>query len=159
LGKVGSIPLRAYRLDEDFLRLYKSKQLSTKALIEKNFGVRPIFNELTIEAKNSLLIGSFISAVGGSALNSVFGDRDDSSLEKAMAKNLDFLYESVDDLSVNMSRLFGYSRAQMKQQQIISSLRQRKVRNSSIHIHPSIQSIHNTLGIVNDNHHMIMIII
>ena len=126
LGKTGSIPLRAFRLDNDFLDLYKTKQVSTKSLLEKHFGTKAIFKELEIEAQNTLLIGSFISALGSSGQVSLFSDVDENALDKSMAKNLEFLGESVDDLSSQMSRLYGYSRAAMKQQHNLSSLKQKK---------------------------------
>jgi len=114
----GILALKAFRLTQAFMEIYKPNQPFTKdSLTKGNISFQEIFEEIPIKIHNSYLVEAFLHELEekGTASDSAY-ERLDLSTNPFLEKNLEFLIECLDDLSQEQNKFQYYQRNLQKQQ-------------------------------------------
>jgi translation initiation factor 3 subunit H len=114
----GILALKAFRLTQAFMEIYKPNQPFTKdSLTKGNISFQEIFEEIPIKIHNSFLVEAFLHELEekGTASDSAY-ERLDLSTNPFLEKNLEFLIECLDDLSQEQNKFQYYQRNLQKQQ-------------------------------------------
>ncbi|KAK8938342.1 Eukaryotic translation initiation factor 3 subunit H [Platanthera guangdongensis] len=113
----GVLALKALKLTETFMDLYRHNNFVGEKLREKKLSWVDIFEEIPIKVSNSALISSFMTVLEPDS-QVVQCDLDRLKLSTApfMERNLEFLIECMDDLSSEQNKLQYYYRNLSRQQ-------------------------------------------
>merc|ERR1712137_78830 len=125
----GTLSLKAYRLTESFMELYKAQSFSQKSLDQARLSFNDIFEEVKIEVKNSTLSNAWLWDIEGSAaINSIGMNQLDLSGSAFLEKNLEVIIDYIDDLSAEQNKYQLYQRQVGRQQM---QLQKRKSENAA----------------------------
>lgn len=132
----GSLALKAIRLTDQFMEMYKGMELSAEKIFEKKLAWSDIFVEIPIEVRNSALVTGLMQLVGSDApVTQVDFDRFNVSTNPFLEKNLEFLVECMDDLSYEAQRVNQHQRnlqrLQVQQAQWIQKRRQENLQRKA----------------------------
>jgi len=126
---LGVLALKAYRLTDDFMQEFATKEFNSKSLDKSNFSLEDIFIEVPIEVTNSHLNAAYLWEIeSDSKLRNIALNGLDLSGSHFLEKNLDVAIEYLDELSSEQLKFQGYQRALHKQQ---AQLQKRKTENAS----------------------------
>lgn len=113
----GILALKALKLQDSFMELYKNNQFTGEKLREKNLTWQDIFEEIPVKISNSVLVSSIISELETDApVTQGDYDRLVLSTNPFMEENIEFLIECMDDLTVEQQKLQYYYRNVSRQQ-------------------------------------------
>ncbi|GAB2267051.1 Eukaryotic translation initiation factor 3 subunit H [Dionaea muscipula] len=125
----GVLALKALKLSDSFMELYRNNNFTGEKLREKNLSWVDIFEEIPIKVTNSPLISAFMMELeADSPVSQCDFDRLQLSSKPYMERNLEFLMECMEDLSQEQQK-FQYhyrnlSRQQTQQQAWLQKRRQ-----------------------------------
>lgn len=127
----GQVALRAIRLKEAFIALFKEGKLTGKEMREAAVSWRDVFVEVPIRIHNSSLAQALISDHNPGA-GATVGDLERLGLANAayLSKNMSSLIECMDDLLGEQQKVSMYHRNVARQQQQMAAwLQKRKQEN------------------------------
>jgi len=113
---LGVLSLKAYRLTQQFMDVYKTQTFTKESLNSNNLSFQDIFEEIPIKIHNSLLVNGFLGELQEKKIAEDSFDRLDLSTNPFLEKNLDFLGECLDDLAGEQNKFQFYQKAVQKQQ-------------------------------------------
>lgn len=113
----GVLALKALKLTDPFMDLYRNQNFTGEKLREKNLTWQDIFQEIPVKISNSALVSAIMTELetDSPATQSDF-DRLVLSTNPFMERNLEFLIECMDDLSMEQQRFQYYYRNLSRQQ-------------------------------------------
>jgi len=110
----GALSLKAYRLTQSFMKLYRTQSFTKDSLNKSNVSYKDIFEEIPIRIHNSLLSSALLYELQEAGAESDF-EKLDLSTNPFLEKNLEFLVECLDDLSSEQTKLQYYQRNLQRQ--------------------------------------------
>jgi len=127
----GSLSLQAFRLTEQFMKLFQDHEFSHEALTAAGMNYSEIFEEIPIKIHNSSLINALMYELEA---RDVIPKPEHSRLEMSsgqiLEKNLEFLIDESEELITEQHKLqFHYRAVQRQQQQQAKWIQQRKQEN------------------------------
>ncbi|OQU81339.1 hypothetical protein SORBI_3006G044600 [Sorghum bicolor] len=125
----GVLALKALKLTDSFMDLYRNNGLTGEKLREKKLSWVDIFEEIPIKVSNSALVSAFMKELEPeSPVTQCDFDRLKLSTAPFMERNLEFLIGCMDDLSSEQNKFQYYyrnlSRQQSQQQAWLQKRRQ-----------------------------------
>ncbi|KAG0572608.1 hypothetical protein KC19_VG109900 [Ceratodon purpureus] len=129
----GVLALKALKLSEGFMELYRTQNFTGEKLREKNLSWKNIFEEIPVKVSNSALVSSLMNELEPEtpATQCDF-DRLVLSTNPFMEQNLEFLIECMDDLSMEQQKFQYYYRNLSRQQaQQQAWLQKRRTENAA----------------------------
>ena len=125
----GILALKALRLTDAFMELYKSQSFTQKSLDQARLSFNDIFEEINISISNSHLISAYLWEIEGNKTLSQIGLKGlDLSNTTFLEKNVEVIIEYIDDLNMEQLKYQNYHRSLGKQQ---SQLQKRKLENNT----------------------------
>uniref|UniRef100_A0A0C9RGM9 Eukaryotic translation initiation factor 3 subunit H n=1 Tax=Wollemia nobilis TaxID=56998 RepID=A0A0C9RGM9_9CONI len=113
----GVLALKALKLQDSFMELYKNQEFTGEKLREKNLTWVDIFEEIPVKISNSALVSAFMAELEtDSPVTQGDYDKLVLSTNPFIEKNLEFLIECMDDLSGEQQRFQYYYRNLQRQQ-------------------------------------------
>ncbi|GLJ52188.1 hypothetical protein SUGI_1110170 [Cryptomeria japonica] len=113
----GVLAMKALKLQESFMDLYKNQEFTGEKLREKNLTWVDIFEEIPVKISNSTLVSAIMTELEtDSPVTQGDYDRLALSTNPFIEKNLEFLIECMDDLSGEQQRFQYYYRNLQRQQ-------------------------------------------
>jgi len=113
----GTLTLKAYRLTQSFMELFKTQPFTKESLNESNLSFNEIIEEIPVRIHNSLLVSALLEEF---SLSSPLMQPDFESLNMGinpyLEKVVESLTEAVDDLAVEQNRFQYYQKALARQQ-------------------------------------------
>ncbi|CAA2957491.1 eukaryotic translation initiation factor 3 subunit H [Olea europaea subsp. europaea] len=129
----GVLALKALKLADSFMDLYKNNNFTGEKLREKNLSWVDIFEEIPIKVSNSALISAFMTELETDTPVKQCGyDRLQLSTNPFLERNMEFLIECMDDLSMEQQKFqFYYRNLSRQQAQQQAWLQKRRTENMS----------------------------
>ncbi|KAA3454681.1 eukaryotic translation initiation factor 3 subunit H-like isoform X1 [Gossypium australe] len=122
----GVLALKALKLSDSFMELYRANSFTGEKLREKNLSWMDIFEEIPIKVSNSALISAFMTELeSDTPVTQCDYDRLQLSSNPYMERNMEFLIECMDDLSFQ----FYYRSLSRQQAQQQAWLQKRRADN------------------------------
>ncbi|KAM5569864.1 eukaryotic translation initiation factor 3 subunit H [Rosa sericea] len=113
----GVLALKALKLSDSFMELYRSNNFTGEKLREKNLSWVDIFEEIPIKVSNSALISAFMTELeADTPVIQCDYDRLQLSTSPFLERNMEFLIECMDDLSMEQQKFQYYYRNVSRQQ-------------------------------------------
>ncbi|KAL6188917.1 hypothetical protein ACLB2K_040308 [Fragaria x ananassa] len=113
----GVLALKALKLSDSFMELYRSNNFTGEKLREKNLSWVDIFEEIPIKVSNSALISAFMTELeADTPVTQCDCDRLQLSTSPFLERNVEFLIECMDDLSTDQQKFQYYYRNLSRQQ-------------------------------------------
>lgn len=113
----GILAFKALRLSDSFMELYRANSFIGEKLREKNLTWVDIFEEIPIKVSNSALISAFMTELEpDSPVSQCDYDRLQLSSAPFVERNIEFLIECMDDLTVEQQKFQYYYRNLSRQQ-------------------------------------------
>ncbi|KAB5527570.1 hypothetical protein DKX38_021417 [Salix brachista] len=113
----GVLALKALKLSDSFMDLYRSNNFTGEKLREKNLSWVDIFEEIPIKVSNSALISAFMTELeDDTPVTQCDYDRLQLSTSPYLERNVEFLIECMDDLSIEQQKFQYYYRNLSRQQ-------------------------------------------
>ncbi|CAM6108845.1 unnamed protein product [Calypogeia fissa] len=113
----GILALKALRLTDSFMELYRTQNFTGEKLREKNMSWTSIFEEIPVKISNSSLVSSVMTELESDAPSTQSDfDRLLLSTNPFYEKNLEFLIECMDDLGMEQQKFQYYYRNLSRQQ-------------------------------------------
>lgn len=127
-GNQGVLALKAFKLSDSFMELYRSNSFTGEKLREKNLTWVDIFEEIPIKVSNSPLISATMTELeSDSPVTQCDYDRLHFSSTPYLEKNVELMIKSIDELAGCQQSLQQYyrnvSRVQAQQQQWLQKRR------------------------------------
>ncbi|KAF3573913.1 hypothetical protein F2Q69_00063561 [Brassica cretica] len=114
---LGVLALKALKLSDSFMELYRAGNFTGDKLREKNFSWMDIFEEIPIKVSNSALVSAFMTELETDApVSQGDYDRLQSSTTPFLENNMEFLIKCMDDLSMEQQKFQYYYRNLSRQQ-------------------------------------------
>ncbi|GAX74259.1 hypothetical protein CEUSTIGMA_g1708.t1 [Chlamydomonas eustigma] len=129
----GSFALKAIRLKDQFISLFKEQKLTAKDLRDANIAWKDVFQEIPIKIQNSALVQA-LTAELEPVTAATQGDLDRLNLSVApfLEKNIESLLDCVDDLVLEQQKVTTYHKNVARQaQQMTTWLQKRKQENQA----------------------------
>ncbi|KAF4378432.1 hypothetical protein F8388_021626 [Cannabis sativa] len=102
----GVLALKALKLSDAFMELHRKKNFTGETLREKNLSWVDIFEEIPIKVSNSALISAFMTELeADTPVTQCDYDRLQLSTGPFMERNMEFLIECMDDLSMEQQKV------------------------------------------------------
>lgn len=121
----GSLSLKAYRLTQHFMNLFKDTEFSADSPKLHGLTHESVFEEVPITIHNSNLANALLLELESSyGSNNV--DRVDLNTTSLLEKNLELLIDTIDDLVAEQNKFQYYQRGLTKLQQILASQLQKR---------------------------------
>eukprot|EP01117_Protostelium_nocturnum_P006230 TRINITY_DN2248_c0_g1_i2.p1 TRINITY_DN2248_c0_g1~~TRINITY_DN2248_c0_g1_i2.p1 ORF type:complete len:312 (+),score=100.74 TRINITY_DN2248_c0_g1_i2:138-1073(+) len=111
----GSLSLKAYRLTEPFMNLYKSKQFSKENLTKSGVSFDDIYVEIPVEITNISLASAFLLEVEDSGNNEPVDKLDASQSTPYLEKTLETLIDTLEDLGSEHMKFQFYQKNVQRQ--------------------------------------------
>ncbi|GAB2237398.1 hypothetical protein Droror1_Dr00015300 [Drosera rotundifolia] len=129
----GVLALKALKLSDSFMELYRSNNFTGEKLREKNLTWVDIFEEIPIKVSNSPLISAFLTELeADTPLAQGDLDRLQLSTKPYMERNLEFLMECMDDVSQEQQKFqYHYRNVARQQTQQQAWLQKRRAENTA----------------------------
>ncbi|TQD69638.1 hypothetical protein C1H46_044829 [Malus baccata] len=113
----GVLALKALKLSDSFMDLYRTNNFTGEKLREKNLSWVDIFEEIPIKVSNSALISAFMTELeADTPVVQCDYDRLQLSTSPFLERNMEFLIECMDDLSMEQQKFQYYYRNLSRQQ-------------------------------------------
>ncbi|XP_078434665.1 translation initiation factor 3 subunit H1 [Wolffia australiana] len=113
----GVLALKAMKLSDSFMDLYRSNNFTGDKLREKNLTWVDIFEEIPIKVSNSALISAFMTELEtDSPVTQCDFDRLQFSTNNFVERNVEFMTECMEDLTVEQQKFQYYHRNLSRQQ-------------------------------------------
>ncbi|KAL6072244.1 Eukaryotic translation initiation factor 3 subunit H [Balamuthia mandrillaris] len=134
----GELSLKAFRLTNEFMELYKNQDFTYESLIKANLSFNNIFEQLPIRIHNSGLVTAFLSQLEEEEQSSSSISRSSEfdclglSTHPYLEKNLEFLIDCVDVLANEQKQAQFYQSALHRQRQIIHKRKMQGEREEDI---------------------------
>ncbi|KAI9114995.1 hypothetical protein K1719_014008 [Acacia pycnantha] len=113
----GVLALKALKLSDSFMELYRNNNITGEKLREKNLSWVDIFEEIPIKVSNSALISAVMTKLKpDTPVTQSDYDRLRLSSSSLMERNMEFLIECMDDLSMEQQKFQFYYRNLSRQQ-------------------------------------------
>ncbi|KAL0366709.1 UNVERIFIED_CONTAM: Eukaryotic translation initiation factor 3 subunit H [Sesamum radiatum] len=113
----GVLALKALKLSDSFMELYRSNNFTGEKLREKNLSWVDIFEEIPIKVSNSALVSAFMTELeADTPVTQCDYDRLQLSTSPFLERNVEFLIECMDDLSMEQQKFQFYYRNLSRQQ-------------------------------------------
>ncbi|KAH9649394.1 eukaryotic translation initiation factor 3 subunit H [Citrus sinensis] len=113
----GALAFKALKLSDSFMDLYRSNNFTGEKLREKNLSWVDIFEEIPVKVSNSALISAFMTELEpDTPVTQCDYDRLQLSSSPFLERNMEFLIECMDDLSVEQQKFQFYYRSLTRQQ-------------------------------------------
>eukprot|EP00218_Dolichomastix_sp_CCMP3274_P013735 CAMPEP_0170143702 /NCGR_PEP_ID=MMETSP0033_2-20121228/12600_1 /TAXON_ID=195969 /ORGANISM="Dolichomastix tenuilepis, Strain CCMP3274" /LENGTH=337 /DNA_ID=CAMNT_0010380169 /DNA_START=10 /DNA_END=1023 /DNA_ORIENTATION=+ len=113
----GALSLRAIRLTEKFMDLYRDTDFTAERVLEKGLSWGDIFQEIPVTISNSALVSALMGQLAPEApATQADYDRVGLSADGLLEKNMEFLTECMDDLQMEQQRLAFHQRNLARQQ-------------------------------------------
>ncbi|KAL5703115.1 zeta-carotene isomerase [Ranunculus cassubicifolius] len=127
----GVLALKALKLSDAFMDLYRNNNFTGEKLREKNLTWVDIFEEIPIKVTNSALVSAVMSELeDDSPVTQCDYDRLHLSTNPFMERNVEFLIECMDDLSAEQQKFqYHYRNLSRLQAQQQSWLQKRRADN------------------------------
>ncbi|KAL0392543.1 UNVERIFIED_CONTAM: Eukaryotic translation initiation factor 3 subunit H [Sesamum radiatum] len=101
----GVLALKALKLSDSFMELYRSNNFTGEKLREKNLSWVDIFEEIPIKVSNSALVSAFMTELeADTPVTQCDYDRLQLSTSPFLERNVEFLIECMDDLSMEQQK-------------------------------------------------------
>ncbi|KAH9649396.1 eukaryotic translation initiation factor 3 subunit H [Citrus sinensis] len=101
----GALAFKALKLSDSFMDLYRSNNFTGEKLREKNLSWVDIFEEIPVKVSNSALISAFMTELEpDTPVTQCDYDRLQLSSSPFLERNMEFLIECMDDLSVEQQK-------------------------------------------------------
>jgi len=116
--RAAGLALRAFRLTEAFMALYKEGKITFDSLAGANQTNGKIFEELPVKVRNSHLSSALLLELQdecGINANAADFDRLELHTNPFLEKQMQLLIESIDDLQMESHKLQHYDRNQQRQ--------------------------------------------
>eukprot|EP00327_Prymnesium_parvum_P043981 CAMPEP_0205853806 /NCGR_PEP_ID=MMETSP1083-20121108/1746_1 /ASSEMBLY_ACC=CAM_ASM_000430 /TAXON_ID=97485 /ORGANISM="Prymnesium parvum, Strain Texoma1" /LENGTH=333 /DNA_ID=CAMNT_0053215095 /DNA_START=12 /DNA_END=1013 /DNA_ORIENTATION=+ len=116
--RAAGLALRAFRLTEMFMSLYKDGKISFESLSGASRSNGEVFHELPIKVRNSHLSSALLLELQGECginANASDFDRLELHTNPFLEKQMQLLIESIDDLQVESQKLQHYERYAQRQ--------------------------------------------
>ncbi|KXZ42312.1 hypothetical protein GPECTOR_164g154 [Gonium pectorale] len=118
----GSLAVRAVRLKESFIELFREQKCTVKGLRDANLSWRDIFVDLPIKIRNSNLVQAVVAdLVPPPTATQADVDRLNLSFAPFLERNIQSLMECVDDIVAEQHKVTSYHKAVARQQQLYAS--------------------------------------
>lgn len=129
----GNLALKAIRLKDSFLDLYKQQKLTSKELREAGISFKEMFVEIPIKVHNSGLVQAAMAELRPPTLASPADfDRLGLSTVPMMEKNIRAVLDCVDDIIGEQQKVSTYHRNAARQAQLQAGwLQKRKAENAA----------------------------
>jgi len=128
----GILSLKAYRLTQAFIELYKTQTFTKDSLTKAGISYNDLFEEIPIKIHNSPIIKALLFEFQeDDSIESDF-ERLNLSTNPFLEKNLEFLIECLDDLGGEQNKFQYHQRAVQRQQAQQSAWIQKKKADNSI---------------------------
>ena len=139
LSTQGTFGLKALRLTETFMDIYKAGEFTFEKITDKSISWQDIVTEVPVKISNSALVSAMIGELTrGAAEEDAVGvvqadlDRLSMSTNPFLEKSLEFLSECMDDLAAEQQKVAFYQRNLSRQQlQQAQWLQKRKQENAA----------------------------
>ncbi|EPS72035.1 hypothetical protein M569_02724 [Genlisea aurea] len=113
----GVLALKALKLSDNFMELYRNNNFTGEKLRERNLAWVDIFEEIPIKVSNSALVSAFMTELeGDSIVTQCDHDRLQFSSSQFSERNVEFLIDCMDDLSMEQQKFQYYYRNLSRQQ-------------------------------------------
>ncbi|KAL7124328.1 hypothetical protein ABFS83_14G041100 [Erythranthe nasuta] len=113
----GVLALKALKLSDSFMELYRTNNFTGEKLREKNLSWVDIFEEIPIKVSNSALISAFMTELeADTPVRQCDYERLQLSTSPFLERNVEFLIECMDDLSMEQQKFQFYYRNLSRQQ-------------------------------------------
>lgn len=110
----GMLALRALRLTQPFMDIYKANSFTKESLKALTF--EDVFEEIPIKIHNSLLTNAFLYDVSEKGNMEVDHEKLDLSTNPYLERNLEFIIDSMDELGAEQSKFRFFQNNLAKQQ-------------------------------------------
>eukprot|EP00245_Coleochaete_scutata_P016900 TRINITY_DN8078_c0_g1_i1.p1 TRINITY_DN8078_c0_g1~~TRINITY_DN8078_c0_g1_i1.p1 ORF type:complete len:340 (-),score=78.77 TRINITY_DN8078_c0_g1_i1:576-1595(-) len=129
----GVLALKALKLTEPFMKLYRAGEFIGEKLREVNLSWQGIFEEIPVKIANSTLVSALMNGLEkDDPVTQCDFDRFGLSTHPFMEKNLEFLIECMDDLSMEQQKVQFYNRNVARQEaQRMAWLQKRRSENQA----------------------------
>ncbi|KAG6419859.1 hypothetical protein SASPL_116371 [Salvia splendens] len=129
----GVLALKALKLSDTFMELYRTNNFKGEKLREKNLSFVDIFEEIPIKVSNSALISAFMTELeADTPVTQCDYDRLQLSTSPVLERNVEFLIECMDDLSMEQQKFqFYYRNLSRQEAQKQAWLQKRRAENVS----------------------------
>jgi len=111
---LGTLSLKAYRLSDEFMKLYPSS-FDSKSLDKEDMTLDQIFTQVDVEVTNSHLIGAYLWDMEDNKDVQAVANALERSGASFMEKNVDVATEYLDELSEKQQKFYNYLRIASKQ--------------------------------------------
>jgi translation initiation factor 3 subunit H len=125
----GKLWIKAFRLTAEFMKQYEA---CGGNMTQETLKYSEVLEEVPIRIHNSGLINAFLFEQRQAENSTCDFDRLDLATNSFLEKNLEFLCEWVDDLSMEMSRFQNYERQSQRQKAEQQRWIQKRVRDDLI---------------------------
>jgi len=112
----GILALRALRLTQAFMNLYKSQSFTKDSITKANLSFTEVFEEVPLTVHNQSLVEAFLFDSEERVQLSVDFDRLDLGTSPFLEKSLDFLLDCMDELGSEQTKLRYFNNQVQKQQ-------------------------------------------
>ena len=114
----GLLALKALRLTDAFMAVYRSSDFSAAALVERGLAWGSVFQEVPLTVTNSALVSALLGQLARDTA-APQADLDALSLSTApfLEKSLEFLIDCMEDLQGESAKVAQYHRLCARQQQ------------------------------------------
>ncbi|KJE92905.1 eukaryotic translation initiation factor 3, variant [Capsaspora owczarzaki ATCC 30864] len=127
----GSISLKAYRLTQAFMDLFKDQGFSADSPKLNGLTHETILEEVPIQIYNTHLANALLLEWESTHADDMF-ERADMPTTTLLEKNLDLLIDAIDDLNAEQNKFSAYQRTLSRYQQSLSmQLQKRRQENEA----------------------------
>ncbi|KMZ60842.1 Eukaryotic translation initiation factor 3 subunit [Zostera marina] len=129
----GVLALKALKLSDSFMSLYRTNNFIGEKLREKNLTWVDIFEEVPITVSNSSLVSAFMTKLESeSPVTQSDFDRLELSTKPFVERNMEFLIDCMDDLTMEQQKFqYHYRNVARQQTQQQAWLQKRRTENMS----------------------------
>jgi len=111
----GSLTLKAYRLTDRFMDLYKTQQFTRESLAKSGISYNAIYTEVPIKIHNSLLSNAFLLELEQTGTNECDLERFDLQTNPFLEKTLENLIGTLDELSAEQTKFQFWQKSVQRQ--------------------------------------------
>jgi len=112
----GVLSLKAYRLTQAFMELFKTQTFTKESLSKGNMTFNDVFEEVPIEIHNSGLAKAFLTEIEETNIMDCEFDRLNLSTNPFLERNLEFLIDCLEGLASEQNKFQTYQRQVQRQQ-------------------------------------------
>lgn len=122
----GSFAMKAIRLKDQFIALFKEQKLTAKDFRESNVSWKDVFQEIPIKIQSSSLIQALAAEFEPTSTSQGDYDRLNLSVGPFLEKNIESLLDGMDDLVMEQQKVTTYHKNVARQAQLMASWLQKR---------------------------------